>query len=98
MRFRGQVHDGIDFVIGEQLTHEGCVHDVALDKDVPCVLGYRGEVFEISGVSEFIQIDDQIDGLSGFGAGWPEEIMDQIGSDEAGAAGDKEFHGVKLYR
>ena len=96
MRFRGQVHDGIDFVIGEQLAHEGGVHDVALDKDVPCVIGDGGEVFEIARVGEFIQVDDEIDVLCALCAGWPEEIMDQIGSDEAGAAGDKEFHGVKL--
>lgn len=67
--FGGEVDDGVDLVLGKEALDEGAVADVTLDKHI-AALGagfFRrlpiarldvGEVFEVAGIGEGVEIDD----------------------------------------
>jgi hypothetical protein len=42
----------------------------------------------VTGVGQAVEVDELVDG------GMNEETTDQVGSDEATAAGDQEIHGI----
>ena len=80
MRFGRQVDDGVRPVLVEQTGHLGRVADVPLHEDVQRVVERRGKRVEISGVGQFVEIDDaQPRG---------DHLPDEATPDEAGAAGD----------
>ena len=83
VRFGGKIDDGAGLVLGEQLGDEVEVADVALDEDVARVALERGEVLEVAGVGQRVEVDD---GLVGMG----QPVEDEIAADEAGAAGDED--------
>jgi len=92
----GEVDDRVDLVLGKEALDEGAVADVTLDKHI-AALGagfFRrlpiarldvGEVFEVARVGEGVEIDDAPRKI------WaPEEPVDEVRADEAGAAGDED--------
>ncbi len=64
---------------------EGGVADVAVDEGVGGIAGERGEVGGVAGVGELVEIDDGRGAWLGF-----EPVEDEVGADEAGAAGDED--------
>ena len=81
----GEVDDGVDRVVGQEARDEGVVADVALREDVPRVAGEVGQVGGIAGVGERVEVDEP--GQRGAGLG--QALPDEIGADEAAAAGDQ---------
>ena len=69
-------------VFGEQFGNEVEVADVALDEAVARVITQAGEVFEVAGVGQGIEVDDRLIGLR-------QPIQDKIAADKAGATGDE---------
>jgi len=67
--------------LGDQLG----IADAALDEDMPGVVLQAGQVFQIAGVGQVIEVDD------GFvGQGQP--VEDKVAANEAGGAGDDNAH------
>lgn len=58
MAFSGAVDDGVYVVFFAEGLDEGLAPDVTLDKVVAGVMGDLGEVVDIAGVGEDIEIDD----------------------------------------
>ncbi|MNC86139.1 hypothetical protein D3C83_17760 [compost metagenome] len=83
MAFRGEVHDRPRPVLAQEPADQRAVVDVALDENMPRVVSQAGQVAGIAGVGQRVEIDD-----GGFLAGEP--VDDEIGADEAGAAGDQD--------
>ena len=59
VRFGGKIDDGAGLMLGEQLGDEVEIADVALDEDVARIASQRGQVFEIAGVGQRIEVDDR---------------------------------------
>jgi len=78
----GEVDDGARLLFGEQFADQGAVADVALDEDVALVAVQAGEVLQVAGVGEFVEIEDRLVVLS-------QPVEDEVRADEAGAAGDE---------
>ena len=84
MRFGGQVHDGVRLGAGEGAAHGFGITDVGTyEREAWLALQVR-KGGKVAGVGELI---DDYDFMS-FAMRKPGEI----GTDEAGAAGDEEFH------
>ena len=64
-------------------SHGVAVGDVALDEAIARMLGDIGEVGEIAGVGEAVEVDD---GDLRFRF---EQVVDEVAADEAAAAGDE---------
>jgi hypothetical protein len=75
---------GVDRVVGEELRDERGVADVAVGENVARVAGEVGEVRRVAGVGEGVEVDE----LCERGALFGEALADEIGADEAAAAGD----------
>ena len=87
VRFGGKIDDGAGLVLGEQFGDEVEIADVALDEDVARIALQSGEVLEVAGVGQRIEVDDRFIRLR-------QPVEDEIAADEAGAAGDKNLlHG-----
>lgn len=86
VRFGSKMDDSIDVVIGTGDLKLFEVTDIALYKGVVWVVGNIFEVFEIASVSEFVIIDKVILGMV------CEPIMNEIGTNKAGAAGNEDVH------
>ena len=85
----GEVDDGVDVVVCEQPVDQLGVADVAVHEAVVGGVVDVFEVLQVTGVGERIQVDDAILRMG------LEPVADEIGADEAGAAGDEEvFHFV----
>ena len=88
MGLRGEVNDGANGVASEQFTDKFAVGNVAVHKGVRGVRWKRIEIVGVAGVGERIKIDH---GFIAVG----EPILNEITTDEARAAGDKDGHGCK---
>ena len=87
VRFGGKIDDGAGLVLGEQFGDEVEVADVALDEDVARITLQGGEVLEVAGVGQRVEVDDRFIRLR-------QPVEDEIAADEAGAAGDENhLHG-----
>jgi hypothetical protein len=82
----GEVHDRADRVALHQLQHRGAVTDVAAHEHVPRVAFQVAQVFEVPGVRERVDVDDQIVRPR------PPRPPHISRSDEPGAAGDQQIH------
>lgn len=82
MAFGGKVDHGVWLVGFKQMLYKLGVADVAVHENMPRIIGQRGEILGITGVGEFVQIDNRIPG--------PTTGKDVTGADEAGTAGNKE--------
>ena len=85
VRLGGKVDHRVDRVLGEEAGHEGRVADVALRKDITRAAGEVGEVGGIAGVGQRIEVDEPREGRARFS----ETLADEVGADEAAAAGDE---------
>lgn len=54
----GEIRDGVDLVLGEELGHEGGVADIAVGEDVARVGCEVGQIGGIAGVSEGVEVDE----------------------------------------
>lgn len=86
MAFGGEVHDGGGLVGFEDGFEGGGVAEVGLDEVVLGVAVEVAEGFEVAGVGEFVEVDD----VEVF---FEDEEADEVGADEAGAAGDEDGGG-----
>jgi len=74
----------IDGLGGEQRLDRGGVADIRPDKPVPRTFVYAGQVVEVAGIGQLVEIDQPP-----FRAFGPEQA-DEIGADEAAAPGHKD--------
>ena len=58
MGFGSKVDYGARLVLGKQCRHQSGIANVALDEDVPGIVLQAGQVLQIAGVAEFVQIDN----------------------------------------
>src|SRR5271169_6283515 len=70
----------------------GRIADIALDEGVLGTVRDGIQVCEVSGVGQFVVIDDRI------AFGETQDVSDEIGADEARTAGDKDFHRATSWR
>jgi len=75
---------------GQQAFHQGPVADVALHEDMARVAFQAGQVVQVAGVGQLIQVEHGL-----VTAAKPVEY--EVGANEAGAAGDQD-HGENLSR
>ncbi len=85
--FGGEVEDGSGLVGGECAAEEISVGDVPVDEGVVRAAGERSEVGGVAGVGEGVEVDE---GAFGLGGGRAEPAEDEVGADEACAAGDED--------
>ena len=64
MRFGGKIDHRARLVLGPQLAGQFEIADVALYEDMAGVALQRSEVFPVAGVSQHIQVDHRLVGLS----------------------------------
>ena len=62
-----------------------CVADIAVDEAVALVALDLSQVFQVAGISEFVEIDDAQIGLT-------QSHADESGADKPGPASDEKFH------
>ena len=87
VRFSGKIDDRARLVLGEQLGDKVEIADPALDEDVARIVSQCGQVFEIAGVGQRVEVDDRFIRPR-------QPVEDEIATYEAGAAGDKNLlHG-----
>jgi len=86
VRFGREIDHRARLVLGQQAVEQRAVADVALDEDVARIVLERGQGLEIAGVGELVEVDDRFVALG-------DPVEDEIGADEAGAAGNQD-HGV----
>jgi hypothetical protein len=73
-------------VIREKALHQRAIADVAFDEPIVRMIGDRGERVEITGVGEFVEVDE-----AAFASAQP--LADEAAPNEAGAARDEDaFH------
>lgn len=75
----GEVHDGLDVVVGENIVQEFRIGDVAFDEG-----GLLRGVFPYTG-NQAIEDDNFVSSI--------EEFVSDVASDVSGSAGDEDFHG-----
>ncbi|CWP90134.1 Uncharacterised protein [Neisseria meningitidis] len=83
MTFRRQVHHGIRPVLCEYAVEFGAVANIHLFKSIAGIIGYLGQRFQIAGISQLIDIDDSVPGVS-------DNMADNGRTDKARAAGNED--------
>ena len=81
MAFGSKVDNSVRLVVTEEPLNQFGIANVSLHKEVAGIRGKTGEIFQIAGIGEFVQVDDAEAALSG--------LKDKAGADEAGPASDK---------
>jgi len=79
--FGGQVHDGVWLVLGQYAIYFAAAADVYLLEGVAFAIAHFRQAFEVAGVGEFVQVDHFVLGVL-------DDVADDGGAYEAGAAGD----------
>ena len=82
VRFGGKIDYGAGLMLGEEFGDEVEVADVALDEAVARVALHRGQVLEVAGVGQRVEVDD---GLGQLG----QPVEDEVAADEAGATSNE---------
>ena len=86
MRFGGQMQDMGDPMLLHHRQNGGFVAQVGFFKSVFAMLRDSLQIFQMAGVGQAIQVDQ----LADFRA--VNDVMDQVRSDESGAACDQQVH------
>ena len=90
----GEVDDPVDGVFLHEGEHAVEIDDVGLDEEVVGARLDVGQVGQVAGVGEFVDVDDAIVGI------FPDEKPDDVRADEPGAPGDDdialEIHGYEF--
>jgi hypothetical protein len=88
MGFGGEVDHRVHAVSGQQVHDQVAVADIALDEPVAGIAALQvREVEPVARVGQLVEVDDGPVGMAA------EHEPDEVGADEAAAAGDEEFHG-----
>jgi hypothetical protein len=69
------------------VEHSGLVAQVNLFEAILRMRAHRFEIGEVAGVGETVEVDESFD----FGP--VNDVLNEVGADEAGTAGDEKFHG-----
>jgi hypothetical protein len=83
------VHDGVRLVLTKNAVELDAVADIDVLEGVALAVADFGQGFEVAGVGELVEVDHAVGGVAN-------DVTDNRRTDEAGAAGDKNFH-VFLY-
>lgn len=75
----GEVEQGARLVARQQAGHQVGIADVAVHEQVARIAGQRGQVVQVAGVGELVEVDDRL-----VAAGQP--VENEIGADEACSA------------
>ncbi len=94
VRLGGEIHDGIDRVLREQLGDEEIVPMSPCTKNVARVAGEVGEVGGVARVGERVEVDEPVQRRALFG----QTLPDEIGTDKTAAAGNEEIHDEMIRR
>ncbi len=82
--FGREVKHGAGLVFGQQAIHQHAVAQIALHKHMARIALQAGEVFGVTGMSEFVEVDDRLVGLS-------QPVQREVAADEGGAAGNQNY-------
>jgi hypothetical protein len=86
----GEVHDGVDAVLGQHPIDQRAVADVAVDERAPRRVRQVAQVLAAAGVGQRVEHHQRGLGARGL------QLTDEVGADEAGAAGDQDVsHAAK---
>jgi len=80
MRFSREVDDSTRLVLGQQSGDEVKVANAAFDEHMPCIAVERGEILQIAGVGQLVEVDDGFVGLG-------QPVEDKIAANETSGAG-----------
>src|SRR5690606_29076585 len=87
MGLGGQVHYRVRLVFTENAIQLGAVADIDLLKRVARAVAGFGQGFQVAGVGELVDVHHAIRRVAN-------DVTDDRRADEAGAAGDEDFHGL----
>ena len=59
MGFRREIDHVVKIILFKESCHQVFVADIALHKDVPGIVFYAFEVFQVSGIGERVKIDQE---------------------------------------
>jgi len=80
----GEVHDHVGAVLGEHRVHRGRFGDVRPHERVALVLLDVGQVLEVAGVGQCVDVDDLVVAAE-------QQHAHEVRADEAGTAGDEDL-------
>jgi len=80
-----KIDHGARLVLEQQGGHQRRVAKIAFYKDMAIVTVQRGQVLQIAGVGEFVEVDDQLIRLG-------QPVEHKIAANKTGAAGDEDTH------
>ncbi len=81
MGFSGKIHDGVQ-ALGHHFSHARGIGNVAADKPVTRIFSEIGQVFQITGIGQLVEVDDlHIFALQ-------QHVPDEVGTYESRAPGD----------
>lgn len=83
MGLRCEVDHIVEIVLTEETGDKFFVADVSLDEHMAWITFTAFEVFKIASIGELVQVDEQDIVIL------LQHIVDEIGADESGTAGDK---------
>lgn len=89
MAFRGEVHDRVRFMLGQEAGDAGLIADIGQDKLMSCIPLDRGQVVTVAGIGQLINVDDRF-----FLPAKP--VQYKIRPDESGSAGHKNTHPLRF--
>jgi len=82
----GEIDDRARLVFGQQFANQGTITDVALHEEVPTVALQTGQILQIAGIGELVEIEDRF--VVGF-----KPVEYEVRADEAGAASYENHQG-----
>lgn len=85
MGLRSEIENGPWLMVSQQARHQGTVTYIALNEQMPGITLQAGEVLQVAGIRQFIQVDYRLIGLG-------QPVEHEITADEAGSAGYKNSH------
>jgi hypothetical protein len=88
MGLGSEMHDRLDSIFAQQFADELVIGDGAPHENMPGFGFKAGQVLGIPRVGQRVEIDDQLDRF-----GRTQKIMDEVGADKPGPAGDHDSHG-----
>ena len=88
MALGGEVDDGIDAVVTDNLLDRLAVRDVAAHKGMARVICRMTQVIQVPGIGQFVEDHQFVTRV------FSQHVAHEVGADEARAAGnEKVFHG-----
>ena len=87
MALRRKVEHRAGLVGSQKLGHQSRVTKIAMHKHVARIAGQRGQVLQVTGVGEFVQVHHRL-------LRECQPVEHKIAANEAGAAGDQNCHEV----